>query len=62
MLAPAERIPIMLGPAPCDTCRHIAHCRQSGDACRAFAAFVDNRAWDFEPREPRADIGRRLGI
>jgi hypothetical protein len=27
---------ILLGPAPCDCCRHWLHCSITGDACLAF--------------------------
>ena len=47
-------------PAPCDDCRHTAHCSR-GYSCEAFNRFVDSpNRWHLAARRPRADIYARL--
>jgi hypothetical protein len=55
MINPTE----LLGPAPCDDCRHRHHCGATGDACLSFKAFADLKPWRGKPKRPRADIGMK---
>ena len=47
--------------SPCELCPHVARCR-CGLACAAFESFLQHggRRWRTEPREPSADIYRRI--
>ena len=38
--------------APCDSCRHWAHCAETGDECEAFRRFVAKVDWASLPRLP----------
>lgn len=56
---------LLLGSAPCDNCRHVGQCRQTGAACLAFNAFYLGKSegtWRLQPKQPRLDIGKRLGL
>lgn len=56
---------LLLGPAPCDTCRNVPRCRQTGAACLAFNAYYNGKpegTWRLQPTQPRLDIGARLGF
>ncbi|MGH7130285.1 MAG: hypothetical protein ACREIV_17070 [Planctomycetaceae bacterium] len=55
----------LLGPAPCDTCRHAVRCGDTGEACLAFSEYcrgVSEGKWRLMPKQPRTDIGARLGF
>jgi hypothetical protein len=55
--------PVLLGPAPCDDCRHAARCAETLEACPAFslyAAGAREPGWRLAPRQPDVAIGSRL--
>lgn len=53
------------GPAPCDACRYRQRCAISGEACLSFSEYcrgVKEHRWQLMPKQPRFDIGKRLGV
>jgi hypothetical protein len=55
----------IFGPAPCDSCRHAVRCGKSGEACLSFQLYAAGKSegvWRLQPKQPRADIGKRLGF
>ncbi len=55
----------LLGPAPCDNCRHRAHCAATSEACLSFSEYQKGSkefVWRLMPTQPRADLARRLKL
>lgn len=56
-------VAILDEPCPCDDCTQRQHCASSGDACKAFAAYVKCEPWrQIVDREPSRARGKALGI
>jgi hypothetical protein len=52
----------LLGPCPCDNCRHVSRCGATGEACLAFFEYQKTgKGWLLMPKQPRADLGVKLG-
>lgn len=51
----------LMGPSPCDRCGFWHHCKVTGDACESFAAYCDRGRSRDMARQPRADLGVKLG-
>jgi hypothetical protein len=42
-----------------------SRCGKSGEACLAFQLYAAGKSegvWRLQPKQPRADIGKRLGF
>lgn len=56
---------VLTGPDPCDGCRWRACCAETGAACVAFREYcggASHAKWGLMPKQPRLDIGQRLGL